>query len=520
MAEPTPLSGTRRDADALEREAMAAHLAGRDPDAIDLFTRAHNLHLSHGEVSRAARSAFWVAFVLVGAGELTRASGWIGRARRLLDEDQHDCVERGYVLLPHALEQIAGGDLAGAVATFTDVEHIGERFGDVDIVNLARQGRGRALIGLGQTADGLALFDEVMVAVTAGELMPIVAGVVYCSIIHACVELYDVRRAQEWTDALNDWCATQPGAVAYRGECRTHRARILRLHGKWSAALTEAERAAQAGAEVRLIVRGAAAYEIGELHRVRGEVAAAEAAYTRASDCGRSPYPGLALLRLAQGQVEAARAAIERVMAESGRGRHRADVCAGAVEILLAAGDVAAARRAADELAALAVNGSPCLRALSLHAAGAVRVAAGDFHDALAPLNDALVIWRDLDAPYEAARATALLGTACQGLGDADGARLAWSSASRAFRDLGAAPDTARLAAIMTPIAPGSGGLTAREVEVLRMVASGKTNRAIAQGLAISEKTVARHLSNIFTKLDLSSRAAATAYAFTHHLVE
>ena len=249
---------------------------------------------------------------------------------------------------------------------------------------------------------------------------------------------------------------------------------------------------------------------------------AAEDAYRLASEHGRAPHPGLALLRLAQGQGEAARAAIDRVMAEPTRGRQRADVLVAAVEIFLASGDVPAARRAADELKAIAgALNSEWLRAMAASADGAVHLADGQARQALAPLRDALTIWRDLDAPYEAARVKVLVGRACRALGDADGARMEWETAARVFRQFGAAPALAEVEALMQRTggddsAPQAGGLTSRELEVLRLIARGKTNRAIARELDISEKTVARHVSNIFTKLDLSTRAAATAYAFTH----
>jgi DNA-binding CsgD family transcriptional regulator len=508
----------------LERLGMAAYLAGHESASIDVHTRAHNLALESGDTRQAARSAFWIAFTLIGARELTRAAGWAARAQRLLEQDRHDCVECGYVMLPHAIEQTACGDLTGAEATFTAAERIGERFSDPDLTNLARQGRGRVLVGLGRVSEGVALFDEVMVAVTAGEVTPIISGVVYCSVISACFELLDIGRAQEWTEALNDWCEAQPGLVPYRGECLTHRAEIFRLRGRWPEALDEAQRAYDALAAAKRAGQGTAAYGLAELHRLRGDMAAAEDAYRLAGEHGRAPHPGLALLRLAQGQGEAARAAIVRVMAEPTRGRQRADVLIAAVEIFLASGDVPAALRAADESKAMAgALNSQWIRAMAAWAEGAVHLADGQARQALAPLRQALTIWSDLNAPYEEARVKVLVGRVCRALGDTDGARMEWDAAASAFRQFGAAPALADVEALMREASPPTereaGGLTSREVEVLRLIARGETNRAIAQELDISEKTVARHVSNIFTKLDLSTRAAATAYAFTHRLV-
>jgi DNA-binding CsgD family transcriptional regulator len=509
----------------LERLGAAAYLTGHQSDSIDVHTRAHNLALERGDTRQAARSAFWVAFIFIGARELTRAAGWAARARRLLEEDRHDCVECGYVMLPQGLEQVAGGDLPGAQATFTAAERIGERFADPDLISLARQGRGRVLIGLGHLAEGVALFDEVMVAVTGGEVTPVVSGVVYCSVISACFELLDLRRAQAWTEALNDWCSAEPGLVAYRGECLVHRAEILHLRGQWPEAFDEARRAYRALAAARHPAQGIAPYLLAELHRLRGEFPEAEEAFRLASESGRAAHPGLALLRLAQGRIEAAHAAIDRTMAEPARGRRRADVLAAAVEIFLASGDIGAARQAADELKTISgpLN-SEWLRAMAASAEGAVHLADGRARQALAPLREALSSWQNLDAPYEVARIKVLVGRACRALGDADGARMEWDMAVRVFRQVGAAPDLAAVDALInpstaTPATPEAGGLTSREREVLRLIAQGKTNRSIAHELEISEKTVARHVSNIFTKLDLSTRAAATAYAFTHQLL-
>jgi DNA-binding CsgD family transcriptional regulator len=509
----------------LERLGAAAYLAGHGTGCIDIHTRAHNMALERGDTRQAARSAFWIAFALIGARELTRAAGWAARARRLLEEDRHDCVECGYVMLPQALEQVNGRDLPGAETTFTAAERVGERFADADLTNLARQGRGRVLVALGRAREGVALFDEVMVAVTAGEVSPLISGIVYCNVISACFEMLDMRRARDWTEALNDWCETQPGLVAYRGECLAHRSEIFRLRGRWSEALDEAQRAYDTLAGANRASQGIAAYALAELHRLRGETVAAEAAYRLASEQGRAPYPGLALLRLAQGQGEAARAAIDRVMAEPTRGRQRGEVLAAGVEILLAAGDIAAARRAADELTSIAETlDTEWVRAMAAAADGAVHLADGRPREALPPLREALAAWRNLDAPYEAARVMVLVGRACRTLGDADGAGMEWDAAERVFRLFGAAPALAEVEAHKREspkaVLPAGSPLTAREVEVLRLIARGKTNRAIAGDLDISEKTVARHVSNIFTKLDLSSRAAATAYAFTHHLAQ
>ena len=415
-----------------------------------------------------------------------------------------------------------GGDAATARTAFAQAAAIGARFRDPQLAALARAGEGRCLISLGEPAAGIALLDEAMVAVTAREVSPTAVGDLYCTVIEGCQEVFDVRRAREWTAALSHWCAAQPELVLYRGQCLVHRAELMLSRGAWPDALGEVRRAidrlARPTAQPAI---GAAYYVQAELARLRGLFPEAETAYRQADRWGHPPQPGLALLRLAQGRVAAASAAIRRVLAEAEDAVAGARVLAAGTEIVLAAGDVAAARAAAEELARVAAAwDAPLLRAQAAHATGAVLLAEGDARAAVAALRRAWSGWRELEAPYDAARARVLLGLACRALGDEDGAALELDAARAVFEHLGAAPDRAHAEQLARNAPrPAPGGLTARELEVLALVARGRTNRAVAAELVISEKTVATHVSSILAKLGLPSRSAATAYAYQHRLV-
>jgi DNA-binding CsgD family transcriptional regulator len=507
-------------AEDLELLATSAYMLGRGDDHLSGLERAHQVYLEAGEALRAARCAFWMGMHLAARGEMGHATGWLGRAQRLVEREQRDCVEQGYLLLPVVLQHAASGDHEAASSTAADAAEIGERFGEADLFALAVQEQGHALVMQGRIEEGLGLLDEAMLAVTAGELSPIVTGLIYCSVIDGCQEVYALRRAQEWTAALTRWCEQQPEIVAFTGRCLVHRAEIMQLHGAWRDALEEARRAGQRQ-ELDRVAAAQGFYRQGEVHRLRGEFAAAEEAYRDASRCGWEPQPGLALLRLAQGNNDAAAAAIRRVAGETTERFKRARLLPAYVEIMLAVGDIEEARSACRELEEISVGHERgMLAAMVAHARGAVDLAEGDARAALVALRHASQVWQELGAPYEAARVRVLLGLACRALGDDDAAALELEAAHGVFQDLEAAPDLARVDSLARSGASSNAhGLTPRELQVLRLVAAGETNKAIAAELVVSERTVDRHVSNIFVKLGVSSRAAATAYAYEHQLV-
>jgi DNA-binding CsgD family transcriptional regulator len=507
------------EANDLELLATSAYMLGRDDEYLSSLERAHHAYLEAGDRPAAFRCAFWVGINHALRGEMGPAGGWLGRAHGLVGEE--DSVERGYLLIPLVFQHEASGDFMAAASVAADAAALAKRFGHAEGYALSVQAQGSMLIKAGRVQEGLALLDEAMVTIAGGKVSPMATGIVYCGVILACQEVYEVRRAQEWTAVLTRWCEQQPDLVAFTGRCLVHRAEIMQLHGAWNDALGEARRAGERLA--RSFNRGAAAqafYRQGEVHRLRGEFAEAENAHREASRFGWEPQPGMALLRLAQGRRTAAAATIRRAVSEAAQPLRRANLLPAYVEIMLATGNVEEARTGCRELEEISERyESAMLAALVAHARGASELAAGDARSALVSLRQAGETWQELEAPYDAARARVLVSAACRALGDDDTAALELEAARDVFTELGAAPDLARLESSTGRAAREAYGLTPRQVEVLRLVAAGKSNREIAASLVISEHTVARHVQNIFAALGVPSRTAASAFAFEHDLV-
>jgi DNA-binding CsgD family transcriptional regulator len=503
--------------DDLDRLATAAYMTGRDETGFALWVRAHQACVAEGSSHRAAHFGAKLAQGLGFKGDIGRCHGWVDRCARLLDEEQIDCVEQGYLEFGRGMLRVfEAGDMSGARAQFVQAGKIGARFAHRELVTLARIGEGRMSIYLGEMASGMALLDEAMTSIEAGELSPMATGDAYCTVIDACAELFDLGRCRSWTESFLRWCDTQQELVMYRGHCFLHRAEVLGLLGAWPEALDEARHACERLAAPVNPAALAAAWAIeGDLFRLAGEGAGAEASYQRAVELGHGAQPGLALLRLADGRLDAADAMIRRVLAEAQDPMSHARLLGASVEIFLAVGDIDTARASADALRRIAVElGTPLLRARAALAVGAVLVAEGDAAAALVELRHAFNELNQLGVRYEAARARLLVADACEALDDFDAAAIERAAASSALESLVSGFSGGGAGAAVSPH-----GLSERELDVLRLLAQGKTNRVIAHDLVISEKTVASHVSHIFTKLGVTSRAAATAFAYDHQMV-
>jgi len=500
----------------------AAGLSGGDGQQMSLLERLHRLLLEERRPLEAARVGFWIGHRLSALGKSGEAGGWFARVERLLAREGRPCAEEGFLKLPVAQRHLARSECDEAFAAAADAASIGERFAEPDLVAIARSIQGRARLRQGRLREGLALLDEAMVMVTTEGTSPVVPALVYCTLIDGCRQVYALDRCREWTAALARWCDAQPQLVTFSGICQVHRVEVLELNGEWDAAAAEARRACErVAAGLDPVAAPAAFYQRGEMHRLRGELDRAEEAYREAHRLGRAPEPGMSLLRFAQGKAAAALASIRSALAAVGEPLARARLLPAAVDIALGAGDVRSAEEASAELQRVAATfDSEVLVAMAAQARGAVLLGKGDATGALDALRSALTTWQRLSAPYLAARVRVVIGLACRALGDEAGAGLELDAARKVFVELGAEPDLTRLTKPAGKVHPERpDGLTARELEVLGLVASGKTNKAIAHELFLSEKTVDRHVSNIFLKLGVSSRAAATAYAFTHKLV-
>lgn len=519
--------------DDLTALASAAWWLGFIDESIEVGTQAYERYLEAAAVPRAAMRAFEVAYAYFIRGEGAVGGGWVSRAQRLL-AGRPDCAEQGYLLYFEVECSLDGG--AETIAKARQVQGFGRRHADRNLVAAGMVGEGRALVKLGRAQEGVGLLDEAMLEASAEDMAPNWAGNIYCHLMAACHELGDIGRAAAWTRSTAAWCERMAPAVLFKGICRVHRAQVMQVRGAWTEAEDEAERVCLDVAHIHVGTVAEACYQIGEIRRLRGDLDAADSAYARGHGLGRDPQPGLALLRLAQGRPDAAASAIRTALAGATDRLTRARLLAAQVEIALAIGDAALAAAAADELDDVAAAyRSSGLQAAARRARGSVLLAAGRAEEALGVLWSACTGWTELEAPYDCAKVRVLLASAYRLLGDTESADRELATARSCFEGLGAVLD-ARAAGGPAPpgepcptppagppapsvrsLAPRSlAPLTAREAEVLALVAAGRTNRQVAAELVLSEKTVARHLSNIYAKLGVATRTEAARFAYEH----
>lgn len=507
----------------LETFALCAYLTGRDVESYQILERAHLNYLELGNTQRAIRCSFWLGLMLMNKGERARSSGWFARGERLFrDEKVLDCSEKGLILLPTAIGALFAGNPEKAEKLFIEATSIGEQFGDADLIVIGRLGLGQTNILQGEVAKGMKLLDETMITLETENVFPVIKGIVFCAVIETCRQVWDLRRAQEWTWALMRWCEAQPEIVPFRGQCLVRKAEIIQFHGEWHKALKETKDACE------LMTRppgepaaGEAFYRKAELQRLLGYFEEAENCYHEAAKWGRKPQPGLALLRLVQGQYDKAETSIRNTLKETNDKTRRAELLPAMVTIMLAVKQTEEAFQAVKELSAIAIEfDAPYLYAMSSYCQGAVFLEEGRTQQALENLQKALKLWNSLHLPYESAQTSELKAFVYLQLNDKDNSDVELAAAKWVFEQLEAKPDLERINRLVKKRLHGkTHGLTLRELQVLGPLASGKTNKFIATELFISVRTVDRHVSNIFDKLNVSSRAEATAFALNNNIL-
>jgi class 3 adenylate cyclase len=427
----------------------AAWWSGKLDEALALRERAFAAYSADGDPRGAARLALALAWDYEGKGSFAVSNGWFANAERLL-ADVDSAPEHSRLQLMKALGAMIQGELEAAVAMFDDAYELAKRVGARDDQMLALSGKGRTFISAGRIDEGLALLDEASASAVCGDISAHSAGIVYCITISACQDVGDYRRAVEWTEAANRWCDTLD-VTGFPGACRVHRAEAMRLRGDWSAAEAQALAACEELKDFDQMIPAAGWYEIGEIRRRRVDLAGAEEAYRTSSELGREPQPGLALVRLAEGKVDAAAAAIARSLEEAQGPLFRLRRLPAQVEIAIAAGDLKTARAALTEMEQtvdaykIGDRRAPAFDATAHYAHGQILLGEKDWSAAITAFKHARTEWQRVGAPYETARARAALGIAYRRSGDEHASTTELEDALATFERLGAAPEAARI---------------------------------------------------------------------------
>lgn len=472
----------RLDSDGLYALGDAAWWLGLIRETIELCEECHERYLAEGRVDRAAAVALETGFHWMMRGEPEVGSGWLSRARRLLD-GQGPSAARGFLLWMDSQGRYGAGDVEGALAGAVELQRMGTELAVPMLGCFGLALQGVIAIRGGEPTRGWELLDEAMLPVLAGRIGPGEAGNLYCQMIELCTDLGDVARARRWTEVTERWCDLASSAVMFSGICRVHRAQLMRVQGDLDAAEAAASAACAELADLNIEAVAEGHYEIGEARRLRGDPAGARTSYDAAAELGRTPEPGRSLLLLLENRPDDADTSIRSALAEEGDPFRRVRLLTARVDIACARRDYDPAEAATVELEAIAETyGSAGFRAWADTARGAVLIGRGSPTAAVGPLRAALAAWRAMGATYDENVARTLLGRALQ-------------------QEAPGVPDDL------------PGGLTAREWEILSAVTEGLSNREVAARLVISEKTVARHLANVFAKVGVSSRTAAAAWA-------
>lgn len=485
---------------------------GEVSESLAVSEEVYHRYQDGGDLPQAAMKALNLGLLWFVRGELVIASGWASRARRLLAA-LPECLEDGYLLYLDASIALDLNDVEPTRRAALRLAELGRRLQTSELTSFSLVLSGLAETWQGDPSLGFAQLDEAMLPVLAGQLPPEWAGDIYCTVMHICHTLADLPRMRAWTDATEQWCRQFQGEVVYSGICRVHRLQLLCVEGHWEQAEEAIERSGSELIDRNNWVAGAAYHQLGEIRRLRGDAAGAQDAYDQARRLGTDPQPGESLLRHAAGHTEQAWAGLCAALAERDRPAGAGLLRAG-VALALDLGRQDEAERLCAELEATAATfRTTGFRAWAAHARGMVLVAQGRFAEALPVLHSAAAGYGALHARYEGALIRELLCGAHLGLGEAEAAAAAKAQALAVFRSLGAGPDAGRLDG-----GPLPGGLTAREADVLSLITSGASTKEAAQALFISQKTVSRHLANLFAKIGVSSRTAAAAWAHEHGL--